>query len=303
MNRFYRVAVDVLIEADAVIDKFVGDEVVALFIPGLAGKGHARKAIDAAAEILRATGEDGSPWLPIGVGVHTGQAYVDAVGAEGQLTDFTALGDAVNATARPASAAGAGETLASGAAVRAAELDTSGLAERGAAGAIRAHGGGVCHPRHPGTDIGGRRARRRPALSDDELPLSRSRSAVCQEGVGTVERPREGVDDGRVEPLDAGLAAEPGPLAAREGHVAGHVELDRRWHVEHIVEDGPGFAIADRGEARQRRLPALAKGARLVDEAGRELGGGACPDPLEMHGWREGEPEPEDGRQIAAWRR
>jgi len=130
MNRFYRVAVDVLIEADAVIDKFVGDEVVALFIPGLAGKGHARKAIDAAAEILRATGEDGSPWLPIGVGVHTGQAYVDAVGAEGQLTDFTALGDAVNATARPASAAGAGETLASGAAVRAAELDTSGLAER-----------------------------------------------------------------------------------------------------------------------------------------------------------------------------
>jgi len=130
LNRFYRVAVDVLIEADAVIDKFVGDEVVALFIPGLAGKGHARKAIDAAAALLRATGHDGSPWLPIGVGVHTGQAYVGAVGAEGQLTDFTALGDAVNATARLASAAGAGDVLASGAAVRAAALDTSGLAER-----------------------------------------------------------------------------------------------------------------------------------------------------------------------------
>lgn len=130
LNRFYRVAVDVLIEADAIIDKFVGDEVVALFIPGLAGKRHARKALDAATGLLRATGHDGTPWVPIGVGVHTGQAYVGAVGAEGQLIDFTALGDAVNATARLASSAGAGEILASTAAIRAAKLDTTGLAER-----------------------------------------------------------------------------------------------------------------------------------------------------------------------------
>lgn len=130
LNRFYRVAVDVLVEADAIIDKFVGDEVVALFIPGLAGKGHARKAIDAAAALLRATGHDTTPWLPIGVGVHTGQAYVGAVGAEGQLTDFTALGDAVNATARLASAAGAGETLVTAATVTSAGLDTTGLVER-----------------------------------------------------------------------------------------------------------------------------------------------------------------------------
>ncbi|HYN69260.1 MAG TPA: adenylate/guanylate cyclase domain-containing protein [Candidatus Eisenbacteria bacterium] len=131
LNRFYRVAVDVLIDADAVIDKFVGDEVVALFIPGLAGPHHARRAIEAGGAILRATGHGaGTPWLPIGVAVHTGRAYVGAVGAEGQMTDFTALGDAVNAAARLASLAGAGETLVSEAAARAAELDTTALAGR-----------------------------------------------------------------------------------------------------------------------------------------------------------------------------
>lgn len=52
------------------------------------------------------------PWLPVGAGVHTGIAYVGAVGL-GHARDFTALGDAVNVAARLASAAGAGEVLVS----------------------------------------------------------------------------------------------------------------------------------------------------------------------------------------------
>ena len=131
LNRFYRVAVDALVEADAVIDKFVGDEVVALFITGLGGPDHARRGVGAANAILRATGHgDGTPWLPIGAAVHTGRAFVGAMGAQGQLTDFTALGDAVNATARLASMAGAGETLVSADAARAAGLDTSSMTPR-----------------------------------------------------------------------------------------------------------------------------------------------------------------------------
>jgi adenylate cyclase len=109
----------------------VGDEVVALFIPGLGGPEHARRGIGAANAILRATGHgDATPWLPIGAAVHTGRAFVGAMGAEGQLTDFTALGDAVNATARLASMAGAGETLVSADAARAAGLDTTSLTPR-----------------------------------------------------------------------------------------------------------------------------------------------------------------------------
>ncbi len=38
MNRFYEAAINVLVQADAFIDKLVGDEVTALFVPGFAGE-------------------------------------------------------------------------------------------------------------------------------------------------------------------------------------------------------------------------------------------------------------------------
>lgn len=129
LNRFYRVAVDIVIERDGLVDKFVGDEVVAIFAPGWAGREHAARAIQAADALLRATGHgrETPPWLPVGAGVHTGVTYVGTVGAAGVVTDFTALGDPVNATARLASAAAAGELLVSADAASAAGLDTAGL--------------------------------------------------------------------------------------------------------------------------------------------------------------------------------
>ncbi len=62
--------------------------------------------MQAAQELLHATGQDDhdGPWLAVGVGVHTGTAYVGTVsGAEGSVMDVTALGDVVNITARLAS--------------------------------------------------------------------------------------------------------------------------------------------------------------------------------------------------------
>jgi len=55
MNRFYRVSKDVLVEADAIIEKFVGDEVVALFLPLMTGPGHARRAVESAEALLPVT--------------------------------------------------------------------------------------------------------------------------------------------------------------------------------------------------------------------------------------------------------
>src|SRR5688572_8137572 len=82
MGRFYDTATEVLIRHDAIVDKFVGDEVIGIFIPGLAGESHARRAVDAARELLKQTGHGRSsgPWVPVGVGVNTGQAYVGAIG-------------------------------------------------------------------------------------------------------------------------------------------------------------------------------------------------------------------------------
>src|SRR5262249_17835304 len=120
LNRFYKAATKVMVETDALIDKFVGDEVIGLYIPGFAGANHAQLAIKAAHDLLHATGhaDPAGAWLPVGVGVHTGTAFVGKVGSEG-VTDVTALGDAVNSTARLASKAAAGEILISEAAFRA----------------------------------------------------------------------------------------------------------------------------------------------------------------------------------------
>jgi adenylate cyclase len=112
------------------VDKFVGDEVVALFIPGFAGDDHAARAVGAAQQLMRDTGNDGpDPWVPVGAAVHTGMPYVGRVG-EGDACDFTAVGDSVNTTARLAASAGAGEILVSSGAAQAAGLDTSALEMR-----------------------------------------------------------------------------------------------------------------------------------------------------------------------------
>ncbi len=125
IDRFYRAATDILIEADAWIEKLIGDEVTGLFIPGFTGPQHARIAVESAQSILKATGhsDPAGPWIPVGVGVHTGIAYVGAVGKEGGIIEITALGDAVNTAARLASHAGPGEVLISERAWEAAGLD------------------------------------------------------------------------------------------------------------------------------------------------------------------------------------
>ena len=130
ISRFYGAAGRVVDNWNGLIDKFVGDEVVALFIPGFAGEDHASRAVGAARELLRETGNDGpDPWVPVGAGVHTGVAFVGSVG-EGDDCDFTAVGDAVNTAARLASSAASGEILVSAAALAASGLDSSGLETR-----------------------------------------------------------------------------------------------------------------------------------------------------------------------------
>lgn len=132
MNRFYTAATNVMIRTDALVDRLLGDEAIGLYIPGFAGPEHPRRAVEAAQDLLRLTGhrEPRGPWLPVGVGIHTGPAFVGVVGGEGSPADFTALGDHVNIAARLASEAGAGEILISDATYSAAGLDLGDLERR-----------------------------------------------------------------------------------------------------------------------------------------------------------------------------
>jgi adenylate cyclase len=128
LGRFYAAAAEAVFGADGAIDKFVGDEVVAFFVPGFMAdrEHHAAQAVEAAVRLLRLTGhaDGGSPWLPIGAGVHTGRVWMGAIG-DGPRVDLTAVGDAVNVAARLGSVAQAGQVIVSADAAAAAELDAS----------------------------------------------------------------------------------------------------------------------------------------------------------------------------------
>jgi adenylate cyclase len=133
INRFYNVATDALVKTNALVDRLIGDEAIGLYIPGFAGPRHARRAIVGARNLLRLTGYGDSKgaWLPVGVGIHTGPAWVGVVGGvDGSPTDFTALGDSVNVAARLASNAKAGEVLISDAAYTASGLNLGELEQR-----------------------------------------------------------------------------------------------------------------------------------------------------------------------------
>ena len=124
LDRFYTVASGVVFDHDGTVDKFVGDELVAMFVPLLSGEHHAAAAIEAARALLRATGhgDPDGPWVPLGAGVHTAVTWFGAVG-QGTHVELTAVGDAVNTTARLASLAAAGEILVTTDAAAAAGLD------------------------------------------------------------------------------------------------------------------------------------------------------------------------------------
>jgi adenylate cyclase len=112
LNRFYEVASRSLLDHEAVLGQIAGDEVMAVFVPGFAGRTYARKAVDAARALLEAIGY-GTPqgnWLDVGAGVSTGEEYVGNVGGGG-FKDFTALGDVTNTAARLQSAARGGEIV------------------------------------------------------------------------------------------------------------------------------------------------------------------------------------------------
>lgn len=128
IRRFYSAATKVLIDHGGLIEKLIGDEVTAFFVSGISGPEHARVAVEAAQAILHVTGHGspGGPWVPVGVGVHTGLAYIGAVMVENGAPDIVVLGDAANTGARLASMAGPGEVLISEAARAHARLDSQG---------------------------------------------------------------------------------------------------------------------------------------------------------------------------------
>ena len=90
------------------------------------------EAIRAAQELLKVTGHGTAqgPWIPVGVGVHTGLAYVGAVGSADGVNEIAVLGSAANLCARLSSQAATGEILVSQEAAESAGLNQNGYENR-----------------------------------------------------------------------------------------------------------------------------------------------------------------------------
>ncbi len=118
MNAYFTRMCEIIDSHEGVVDKFVGDEIMALYGAPLARTDHANKAILTALLMLKSAG------LPIGIGIHTGNMVAGNVGSENRL-NYTVLGANVNLAARLCSAAMPGQLLISEATLNAPHVRES----------------------------------------------------------------------------------------------------------------------------------------------------------------------------------
>ena len=127
INRFYIESTKAIIEEDGLVDKLVGDAVVAFWGAGFAGPQYVRRTLKVAQKLAQVMARQE---IPVGIGVHAGRAYFGAMGTADGLTDISAFGDEVNTAARLAAEAAAGEIIVSEQALKEAGIDGGDLESR-----------------------------------------------------------------------------------------------------------------------------------------------------------------------------
>jgi adenylate cyclase len=115
LNVFLGRMTDVIFKNGGTLDKFVGDEVIALFGAPVKMEDHAQHAIQTALEMQRVHGEivaelgaKGIELPALGIGVSSGEMIAGEIGSTIR-SDFTAMGRAMNLGSRLCSVAKAGE--------------------------------------------------------------------------------------------------------------------------------------------------------------------------------------------------
>lgn len=117
LNDFFDHMVGIIFKNGGVLDKFVGDQVVAVF-GLLADQGdQSSNAIQAAIEmqetteaLMRLRAEEGKQTFSIGIGINTGDAVVGNIGSRNRM-DYTVIGDCVNVASRFQEVAKGGEIV------------------------------------------------------------------------------------------------------------------------------------------------------------------------------------------------
>ena len=106
LNEYLSAMTKVIFDFGGTLDKYVGDEIMAVWGAPLAQPNHAEIGVRCALEQLRVLRELQAKWrsegkqpLDIGMGLNTGQMVVGNIGSPAHM-DYTVIGDAVNLGAR-----------------------------------------------------------------------------------------------------------------------------------------------------------------------------------------------------------
>lgn len=119
LNDFFSLMVDVIFKYEGMLDKFIGDNIMAVFGAPVNYHNDAEKAVMAAVEMQNKTkilnekmiSHNINP-LKIGIGINTGEAVAGNIGTEKRM-DYTVIGDTVNFADRIQSLSAGGEILIS----------------------------------------------------------------------------------------------------------------------------------------------------------------------------------------------
>lgn len=119
LNEYFELMVEVIFEYEGTLDKFVGDEIMALFGAPVGHEDDPIRAVKTAIEMMAILDElnglrrtRGEPDIKIGIGINTGHVVAGYLGSSKAL-EYTVIGDTVNTGARLCSLAKAGEIIIS----------------------------------------------------------------------------------------------------------------------------------------------------------------------------------------------
>ena len=106
LNEYFSEIEPIITKHNGVINKFIGDAVMAIFGEPIQDINHPQNAVKCACEMLKKVEElqekwlfEGKPKIEIGVGINTGEAFVGNIGSEKRL-EYTVIGDMVNLASR-----------------------------------------------------------------------------------------------------------------------------------------------------------------------------------------------------------
>jgi len=106
LNEYLSEMTDIIISREGVVDKFMGDAIMAFWGAPLTQPNHARLAaeasltmIDALQKMQKQWTARGVPVIDIGIGLHTGEVVIGNMGSKDRF-DYTAIGDSVNLASR-----------------------------------------------------------------------------------------------------------------------------------------------------------------------------------------------------------